>query len=400
MFLVSILLELLRCEEVDVFMYSIRSEQTKKNYIYNLGRFVEFIKMRASQFLKLDTNSIENHIIKYIITMRDSNLSYSTILARVSPIISFLDLNSIIINKKKVKKFYGEQKLVTDQAYTHEDIIKMLSVANFKTKVIILIYASTGIRRSAIIDLKLKHMEKDHGNNLYKVTVYQGTKDEYFTFCTPECAKAIDDYLLKRELAGEKITPESYLIRNNFDRNNPKSVLNVKRINVNTLVDLLRGLLLDAGLRSSRNSRHERHEKAIFHAFRKYFATTLANSDVNQLIKELLMGHSVGLDNSYYRPNEEKMLSEYMKASGNLTIDSSERLERQLQVVESQKSELDQLETKHAREISSMVEEVKRIRAFNEILDQKLVEVISIINENPKLKSIDTYELRDKLRRI
>jgi len=32
-------------------------------------------------------------------------------------------------------------------------------------------------------------------NDIYKITVYVRDKEEYFTFCTPETAKEIDDYL-------------------------------------------------------------------------------------------------------------------------------------------------------------------------------------------------------------
>ena len=38
---------------------------------------------------------------------------------------------------------------------------------------------------------------------LYKVQVYARTRDKYFTFCTPECAKAIQEYLDYRKRCGE-----------------------------------------------------------------------------------------------------------------------------------------------------------------------------------------------------
>jgi hypothetical protein len=33
--------------------------------------------------------------------------------------------------------------------------------------------------------------------NLYKIAVYRRDRKEYFTFCTPECAKEIDDTIFK-----------------------------------------------------------------------------------------------------------------------------------------------------------------------------------------------------------
>ena len=54
-------------------------------------------------------------------------------------------------------------------------------------KVMILIYSSTGIRKGALVDLRLKHLQKV--DNLYKFTIYENTKDEYITYCTPECSR-------------------------------------------------------------------------------------------------------------------------------------------------------------------------------------------------------------------
>jgi site-specific recombinase XerD len=88
-------------------------------------------------------------------------------------------------------------------------------------RVVILLLASTGMRIGAIPDLKLKHLTKIEEFSLYQITVYENTKDEYYCFCSPECANAIDSYMAYRERCYEKITPESPLVREQFDRNNP-----------------------------------------------------------------------------------------------------------------------------------------------------------------------------------
>lgn len=94
----------------------------------------------------------------------------------------------------------------------------MFQFAKSRGRLIIAIYASTGIRKGALVDLRIKHLikTKDYNFNLYKFTIYGNTKEEYITFCTPECASTIDTYIEPRKKAGEKITDESYLIRNDF----------------------------------------------------------------------------------------------------------------------------------------------------------------------------------------
>ncbi|MGB6593267.1 MAG: hypothetical protein WBE68_17345 [Candidatus Nitrosopolaris sp.] len=48
------------------------------------------------------------------------------------------------------------------------------------------------------------------GTHLYMIAVYGG---EYFTFCKPEAANAMDSYLKYRTISGESIGSESPLIR-------------------------------------------------------------------------------------------------------------------------------------------------------------------------------------------
>jgi hypothetical protein len=52
---------------------------------------------------------------------------------------------------------------------------------------------------------------------VYKITIYSGDRQEYFTFCTPECAKEIDTYIDFRNRHGERLTDDSYLLVKRFD---------------------------------------------------------------------------------------------------------------------------------------------------------------------------------------
>ncbi|HEX6294876.1 MAG TPA: hypothetical protein VFZ46_06950, partial [Nitrososphaeraceae archaeon] len=69
------------------------------------------------------------------------------------------------------------------------------------------------------------------------------------------------------------------------------------------------------------------------HGFRKFFNTICIESDMNIVSKELLMGHkqSLGLEKSYYRPTNDKLLNEYLKVVDDLTINDENRLSKQVQ---------------------------------------------------------------------
>jgi hypothetical protein len=61
--------------------------------------------------------------------------------------------------------------------------------------------ASTGMKVGALPDIKLKHLKKwiidpYTKQHVYQIEVYSDSiKDKYITFCTPEAAKEVDEYL-------------------------------------------------------------------------------------------------------------------------------------------------------------------------------------------------------------
>ena len=337
---------------IQTFLYSIKSKETQKTYLFFIDYFEKWNKRKIEDLLKLNVKTIEEIIIQYIVAMRDKQLSYSSIKVRLSALTAFLDLNDVTINHKKLRKFMGENtRTVKDEAYSRDDLLKMFQHATFRTKVIISIYSSTGIRKTALVDLKLRHLKKIKvdacENNIYKFTIYENTKDEYITFCTPECASLIDEYLAQRKAAGETITDESYLIRNDFDFVFKARAKQAGKITTGALDVIMKALLHKTELRQvnymTENSKYKRHPKAGFHAFRKYFNTCLVNADVNVTFKEMLMGHSVGLDDCYFKPSEKQLLAEYLKAVNELTVSPENRLKKRVTELESKQSEIDVL---------------------------------------------------------
>lgn len=57
----------------------------------------------------------------------------------------------------------------------------------------------------------------------------------------------------------------------------------------------------------------------------------------------MLLGHKIGLASCYYKPTEQEMLNEYLKAVDLLTINEENRLKLKLESVQVEKSQLDTL---------------------------------------------------------
>ncbi len=86
----------------------------------------------------------------------------------------------------------------------------LLLTCDERERAIILILSSTGMRVGAVHPLRLKDLKKwiidEQGNYIYQIQVYSpSSKYRYYTFCTPECAVAIDNYLELRKRYGEKL---------------------------------------------------------------------------------------------------------------------------------------------------------------------------------------------------
>ncbi|HZD83126.1 MAG TPA: hypothetical protein VE076_09635 [Nitrososphaeraceae archaeon] len=106
----------------------------------------------------------------------------------------------------------------------------MLEVCDERVKALILFLASTGVRIRAIVDLRREDLVSIPSVGLYQVKVYSDSRQSYFTFTTPEAAKAIQIYLSYRERYGGRLAPKSPLFRDQFDRNDLASIHNVKPI--------------------------------------------------------------------------------------------------------------------------------------------------------------------------
>ena len=227
-----------------------------------------------------------------------------------------------------------------DRAYTYEEISKLLEMADERMRVIILLLASSGIRLGALPLLKLRNLEDT------KLTVYENAREEYFTFITLECKKAIDSYLDMRSRYGEKLTDDSYLIRQLFDIRDQFAARKPKHITHKSIQWKLITLAERCGIRKREFAGDKkfstiRHDVMIAHGFRKFFTTKLVKAKVNAEVREMLLGHKIGLTSCYFKPTEDEMFAEYEKAIDLLTISEENRLRKKVEMLMVEESKAD-----------------------------------------------------------
>ncbi|MGB8766818.1 MAG: tyrosine-type recombinase/integrase, partial [Nitrososphaeraceae archaeon] len=260
------------------FINSLKSQVTKEAYNTNLKYYLKFCNLsKLSELLTIQEP--QKQIIKYIMSLRGRGLSTGSINTMKYAIYHFYQMNDVVLNTKKINMFIGEPTLKTiDRAYTHNEIKKILDISDTRMKSVIGLMFSAGLRIGAISDLKLRNLEKIE--SCYKVTVYEGSKEMYYSFTTPEVTSFIDAYLEYRTQNGEKLDQNSYLIRDQFDITDIEQIRNESRgIQTGTLKVMLNTLLLKAGIRTvDRITPHKRKEVARAHGMRKFFSTMMIKS--------------------------------------------------------------------------------------------------------------------------
>jgi integrase len=89
------------------------------------------------------------------------------------------------------------------KGYTREEIQKMLEVVDAKYRAIILLLASTGMRRESCTSLKMSDLQNLPEHKMYMLRLYQWTPHEHVCFTTREAAHALDVYLRTKPIDPE-----------------------------------------------------------------------------------------------------------------------------------------------------------------------------------------------------
>jgi integrase len=255
----------------------------------------------------------------------------------------FCRMNRINISWDIIVRYLPKVKqYANDRIPTVDEIKKLIQYPDRRIKLIILLSVSTGIRVGAWDFIKWKHIkpiEDENGVVLSaKLIVYPDEPEQYFTFMTPEAFGAVKEWMDFRASFGEEITGESWVLRNTWQKVKPRYSHRIglakyprqfKSTGIKTLVG--RALQIQ-GIRPkiTQVAGRKNHEWKTLHGFRKFFKTQ-AERTMKSLNVEILMGHDIGIADSYYRPSEEELLKEYLSAVDLLTIhDDKTKLEKQV----------------------------------------------------------------------
>ena len=152
---------ILEQRSIVLFQNAINSEKTQDLYMYNLKVFLKYYLLKDyDSLLTIDSKKIQEMIEDYVMYLRQSK-SRSTINNVVCSLELFFSMNDIILNFKKIHKFFPEQKKIRgDKPYTTnqlQDILKCCS-KHLGLTAIVHFMASSGVRVGFVEELKIKHV--------------------------------------------------------------------------------------------------------------------------------------------------------------------------------------------------------------------------------------------------
>jgi len=328
---------------VNFVMGCSRSPQTAKNYIKAVKHYMAFIDVKdPSQLLQGNSEQWESLILSYIQWHVKEGLSSHIVKHRLNAIIKFYRRNRVKIDGDYLRESIPETKDRGDEPYKREQILQALETAGHRERVAILMVASCGARDAALPTLTRHDLVPIDKYGIYRITIYKGYKEEYITFCTPECRKAIDDYFAYRQRAGEELKEKTPLFRDEFDPNDPLRAAHPKLIETTTIAKAVIRIMERAGVRKriavieGQNPGRLRHPVKAVYGLRKYFETQSSLAGVNLAWVDMLMGHDIGIKRHYHKPTEEELLEGndrmrgYIAAVDYLTINEANRLEKQV----------------------------------------------------------------------
>ena len=289
-------------------------------------------------------------------------MKHAAIMNYIKPVVTFCKINDMMINSKKISRFMPPVvKSKKTFGYSHDQIQKLLDIADERMRAVILILSSTGARIGSFTGLSIGNLEvvKD----LYKITIYENEPEEYTVFCTSECkTKGIDPYLAMRERYGEVITSVSPLIREQFDRTDQFAIAHPRRIKETAIARKLTELAEAAGLRTrthlkeGQKAASVRTDIPICNGFRRFFCGELANSGLQTEKRWLLEGHNLKAnDSSYLKVTPQDLLAQYELAHDNLVISQVHKLTKKVEKLEVEKNQYEAL----AAEIQEIKKAIK-----------------------------------------
>jgi len=332
-----------------------KSPVTKQKYQKRLEKFLDFagingitIEEKGLSFINMARDKGNtwtfNCVLKFMQSLLErfdrKEITGSTIRNYLKSIKLFCEIADIQIAWKKISRGLPRARNYSDDRIpTIEEIRTLLEYPDRRLKAIIYTLASSGIRLGAWDYLKWGHIREIKNENeevvAAKITVYAGEEDEYYSFISKEALESLKDWIRFREISGERIDENSWVMRDLWDTQDIQGkgkglVTKPNKLTSIGIKKLVNRAIWAQGLRKKLEDGKKRHPFQAIHCYRKWFKTRCEMAGMKPINVEILLSHNIGISNSYYKPTESELLKDYLRVVDLLTLDRQSKLQVEL----------------------------------------------------------------------
>ena len=278
-----------------LYLYAMKSPVTRDKYQKRLGKFFEFIRLEGAsiedksrvfvEMARKDSNSTFSNILRFIQFQNSrvvrKEISGSTVRNYVKSIKLFCDMADLPVAWKKITRGLPRgRRYADDRIPTIEELTKLLEYPDKRLKAIVYTMASSGIRLGAWDYLRwgdIRPIEIEGKIVAAKIIVYAGEEDdEYFSFISLEAFNELQNWIKYREISGELINDNSWLMRDLWDTRVAQGrglVTRPKKLASLGIKRLMERAIWAQGLRKKLEPGKKRHPYQANHSLRKWFKT-------------------------------------------------------------------------------------------------------------------------------
>ena len=387
-----------------MFMYALKAPESKRQYPKRLKVFLDFLTSKnelshsdlenqCREFMtKSQTNPkwANNKLMDFVLYQKErvykNEIVYATIRNYLKTVKLFLEMNSDvpIVNWKRITKGLPSGKsAANDRAPTIEEIKKLVEYPDRRIKPIIYCMVSGGFRIGAWDYLKWKHVTLLTGEDreiiAAKMVIYSGEPEEYYCFITAEAYNSLKAWIDYRSNAGEKITGESWLMRDLWQTTDFSYgaqwglVKYPKQLKATGVKSLIERAMKAQRLAIPLPKGVKRREWKSGHGYRKFFKTR-AEQVMKPANVELLSGRDIGVSGSYYKPTEKELFEDYIKAIDLLTInEDNKKLERQFNELKEKSKDNEYIIRSRLQEKDEQIESLRSEMRFMKEMVNRIV---------------------------
>ena len=287
--------------------------------------------------------------------------------AQVSAIVIWLNANGVTVRMEELRKRYRmklpSRKSIQDVPPTREELRKILLKASTRWRALFSFLSATGMRPSEALVLRLQDLnphpfDAEISDEVITVNVPAFTKNsmEYTTFCHPESARFLAEYLRELEKRGFDVEDGDFILFYNT-RTGSFCKLNSAEVAWNRIIEEL-------GLDDYITFKTKRIHVKRLYTLRKFFRTNLEAAGIPYGAVEAMLGHKQW----YVRFSPEQLKKFYEKGMWALMVFRG--------VSESMVAELVEASIKPLREeleklrLEMEKKELEKEKEFREVMDR------------------------------